>query len=145
MQKNSPSAGIYTSIEELASMRYNTTGLNPLAHKKALASMAGGHISSFRGRGIDFSEVRIYQPGDDIRNIDWRVTARTNKPHTKLYREERERPVYIVVDQCQSMFFGSKKTFKSVTAARAAANLAWGTIDNGDRVGGLVFSDNPTR
>ncbi|MBV1882333.1 MAG: DUF58 domain-containing protein [Pseudomonadales bacterium] len=135
-------SGAYTSIEELVSMRHNSSRVNLLAHKKALTSLAGGHASSFRGKGIDFSEVRIYQPGDDIRNIDWRVTARTNKPHTKLYREERERPVYLVVDQSQSMFFGSKSVFKSVTAAKAAASLAWGTIGNGDRIGGFVFSDN---
>jgi len=142
MQNPTHTEGVYTTIEELVSMRYHATGLSLQAQKKALASMTGGHASPFRGRGIDFSEVRIYQPGDDVRNIDWRVTARTNKPHTKLYREERERPVYIVVDQCQSMFFGSKTSFKSVTAARAAATLAWGALENGDRVGGFVFSDD---
>ena len=141
MEKSNRPEGVYVSIEDLVSMRYGTTGINLLAHKKALVSMTGGHASAFRGRGIDFSEVRIYQPGDDVRNIDWRVTARTNKPHTKLYQEERERPVYLVVDQSQSMFFGSKKSFKSVTAAKAAANLAWGALENGDRVGGFIFSD----
>src|SRR5690606_3027976 len=83
-----------------------------------------------------------YQPGDDIRTIDWRVTARTGRPFTKVFREERERPVIIGVDQSSSMYFGSQVAFKSVVAAEAAAIICWTTVDNGDRVGGVVFGDD---
>lgn len=133
--------GLTTSIEELVNLRLDTRGFDLRSSRKALASMIGGHNSSFRGRGIDFDEVRLYQPGDEVRSIDWRVTARRGKPHTKVFREERERPIYLVLDQRQSLFFGSKVAFKSVTAARAAAILAWASKDNGDRVGGFLFSE----
>ena len=89
---------------------------------------------------MEFEEVRAYQPGDDIRNMDWRVTARTGRPHTKLFREERERPVLFLVDLGPSMAFGTRVAFKSVVAARAAALLAWAARDNGDRIGGIVFA-----
>jgi uncharacterized protein (DUF58 family) len=98
-------------------------------------------LSRHRGRGVDFAEVRLYQPGDDVRSIDWRVTARKAKPHTKVYREERERPTLIVVDQSRAMFFGSRVRMKSVAAAECAALLAWHSVDAGDRVGGLVYDD----
>lgn len=134
--------GVYISMEELVALQSHHCHLDLRGRRKALTAMAGSHHSSFRGRGIDFDEVRIYEPGDDVRNIDWRVTARTGKPHTKLFREERERPIYIVVDQSQSMFFGSQQAFKSVVAAKAAGYLAWGSREHGDRVGGFLFNDN---
>lgn len=90
---------------------------------------------------MEFDESRLYQAGDDIRNIDWRVTARTGKPHTKLFREERERPVFVWVDYRAPMFFATRGVYKSVFAARAAALIAWNAIQQGDRVGGLVFSE----
>lgn len=133
--------GVYVSMDELVGFRAADLQLDLRGKRKALAAMAGAHRSSFRGRGIDFDEVRIYQPGDDVRNIDWRVTARTGKAHTKLFREERERPVYLVVDQRQPMFFGSQNAFKSVVAARIAASLAWATRSHGDRIGGFLFND----
>jgi len=101
----------------------------------------GSRLSRHRGRGVDFAEVRLYQPGDDVRSIDWRVTARKAKPHTKVYREERERPTLVVVDQSRPMFFGSRVRMKSVAAAECAALLAWHAVDAGDRVGGLVYDD----
>ena len=104
-------------------------------------SHSGGRLSRHRGRGVDFAEVRLYQPGDDVRSIDWRVTARKAKPHTKVYREERERPTLVVVDQSRAMYFGSRVRMKSVAAAECAALLAWHAVDSGDRVGGLVFND----
>ncbi len=133
--------GVYVSMEELAAIQNTHAQLDLRSRRKSLATVAGTHRSTFRGRGIDFDEVRIYNPGDDVRNIDWRVTARSGKPHTKLFREERERPVYLVVDQSQSMFFGSRVAFKSVVAARAAAYLAWACRQQGDRVGGCLFND----
>ena len=101
----------------------------------------GGFLSPFKGRGMEFDEARPYQPGDDVRNMDWRVTARTNKPHSKVFREERERPILLWVDFRSAMFFGTQNCFKSVLAARAAALLAWKTSQAGDRLGGLLFSD----
>ena len=101
----------------------------------------GGFLSPFKGRGMEFDEARPYQPGDDVRNMDWRVTARTNKPHSKVFREERERPVLLWVDFRAPMFFGTQNCFKSVLAARVAALLAWKTSQGGDRLGGLLFSD----
>ena len=108
----------------------------PGAPRRALSALAGPNKSNFRGRGIEFEEVRSYQPGDDIRGIDWRVTARTGSAHTKLFREERERPVLVAVDQRSSMFFGSSHCFKSVLAAQLAGLLAWSALEAGDRVAG---------
>lgn len=134
--------GVYVSMNELIGLQASHAKLDLSGQRKSLAIMAGAHRSSFRGRGIDFDEVRVYAPGDDIRHIDWRVTARTGKTHTKLYHEERERPVYLVIDQRQSMFFGTQDAFKSVVAARTAAYLAWAAKDHGDRVGGFLFNDS---
>ena len=91
---------------------------------------------------MEFDESRVYQPGDDPRNMDWRVTARAGTPHVKLFREERERPVWLLVDQGPSMRFGTRVAFKSVVAARVAALLGWAASDRGDRVGGLVFDES---
>lgn len=134
-------AGVYADLSNLLHCRLLAKDLTLSKQRKILNSQAGLHTSRFRGRGIDFSEVRAYQSGDDMRSIDWRVTARTGKPHTKLYAEERERPTLIILDQSQSMFFGSKQAFKSVRAAQAAALLAWAALARGDRVGGIIFSD----
>ena len=112
-----------------------------LTSNRIRARMSGQYVSAFRGRGMEFDEARPYQPGDDIRSIDWRVTARTGRTHTKLFREERERPVLLWVDFRRSMFFGTRNYFKSVLAARIAGLLAWTTAQQGDRLGGLVFSD----
>jgi uncharacterized protein (DUF58 family) len=105
----------------------------------------GAYVSRFRGRGMEFDESRPYQPGDDPRNIDWRVTARSSGAYTKLFREERERPVLIVVDLGSSMHFATQGSFKSVVASRAAALLSWAAHHRGDRLGGLVFGDTTHR
>jgi len=106
------------------------------------AARGGNYLSSFKGRGMEFDETRPYTPGDDIRNLDWRVTARTGKTHTKLFREERERPVFLVVDARAPMFFATRGVFKSVMAARLAAIVAWSAQHHGDRVGGQIFSES---
>lgn len=113
----------------------------PLFSNSVKAQKAGGYLSSFRGRGMEFHESRPYQPGDDIRAIDWRVTARSGRTHTKVYREERERPVLLWVDLCRPMFFGTRNCFKSVLASKLAALLAWSSALHGDRLGGLIFSE----
>jgi len=103
------------------------------------ARLAGAHLSRFQGRGIEFDEVRPYQPGDEIRNMDWRVTARTGKPHTKLFQEERERPSLLLLDMRPSMFFATQGALKAVIAAECASLLAWSVMQQGDRVGGMIL------
>jgi uncharacterized protein (DUF58 family) len=105
----------------------------------------GAYVSHFRGRGMEFDESRPYQPGDDPRNIDWRVTARSSEAYTKLFREERERPVLVVVDLRNNMHFATRGCFKSVSASRAAALVAWAGHHRGDRLGGLIFGDTTHR
>lgn len=135
-----PASGAYVELNDLIALRFPAKQIQLTRRKRALQTLAGPNKSNFRGRGIDFEEVRNYQPGDDIRAIDWRVTARTGIAHTKVFREERERPMLIVVDQRNSMFFGSQCCFKSVLAAHLSSLLAWSALDAGDRVGGLVFN-----
>ncbi len=134
-------AGAYCDLPQLLGQRMPGQRLNLARRKRALSLLSGPNKSNFRGRGIDFEEVRAYQPGDDIRTIDWRVTARTGRPHTKVFREERERPVLVAVDLRQRMFFGSRRCLKSVLACHAAALLCWAALHQGDRVGGLVFNE----
>lgn len=105
----------------------------------------GAYVSHFKGRGMEFDESRPYQPGDDPRNIDWRVTARSSEAYTKLFREERERPILIMTDLRSNMHFATQGCFKSVNGARAAALLAWAAHHRGDRLGGLVFGDTRHR
>ncbi|MDF1766095.1 MAG: DUF58 domain-containing protein [Gammaproteobacteria bacterium] len=135
------SRGALISLAQLLIQRQAAKTLAYLSQARSIAGISGLHLSKIRGRGIDFEEFRPYQAGDDIRLIDWRATARTGRAVTKVFREERERPVIIAVDQCASMYFGSQVAFKSVIAAQAAALFCWLAVDNGDRVGGLVFSD----
>jgi uncharacterized protein (DUF58 family) len=111
-------------------------------HRKIRAKQSGGYISRFKGRGMEFDETRLYQAGDDIRSIDWRVTARTGKTHTKIFREERERPVFISVDCRATMQFATRGVFKSVLATKIAALLAWTAHHHGDRIGGQLFFDD---
>ena len=116
-----------------------------LDHSTIKSKQSGGYLSSTKGRGMEFDEARLYQPGDDIRSIDWRVTARTGKPYTKLFREERERPVFLSVDLRPSMFFATRGVFKSVQAAHLAALLAWSALRQGDRIGGQIFTHQTQR
>ena len=133
--------GAYTELSALLRCRFAAQDLKLFAHQPARSLLSGGERTRFRGRGMDFEEVRLYQPGDDIRSIDWRVTARTQVAHTKIFREERERPVFMLVDQRSPLFFGSTRCFKSVLAAHIAALLGWAALANGDRLGALVFGD----
>lgn len=127
-----------------------TAGLVALSQKSRGLSLKAGMIgalqsgdyqSAFKGRGMEYDESRLYQAGDDIRNIDWRVTARTGKAHTKLFCEEHERPVHLWVDFREPMFFATRGKFKAVIAAELASLFAWTAHRQGDRVGGIVFSD----
>jgi len=128
------------SVPGLVRLQQYSTSLNRKPGR-ILALQAGDYHSSFKGRGMEFSESRSYAAGDDIRNLDWRVMARTGEPYTKLFREERERPVFFWVDFRAPMFFATRGMYKSVLAARLASILAWGVSAHSDRVGGLIFSD----
>lgn len=134
--------GIDISINELIQYQTKTSLINLAARKDLHGKMSGNYLARSKGRGMEFDEVRHYQTGDDIRAIDWRVTARTGITHTKVFREEVERPVLIATDLSTNMFFGSKLLFKSVQAAHLAALVAWHAKDRGDRVGGIVFNQN---
>ena len=131
-------SGVEVSVDDLIGLRFRAQRLELGIARRARHSMTGAHGSRFRGRGMEFAESRIYQPGDDVRSIDWRVTARTGRPHTKLFQEERERPVILLVDLGVSMFFGTRTAYKSVLAAETAALIAWAAMHGGDRVGALV-------
>jgi uncharacterized protein (DUF58 family) len=132
---------VYASLPGLLALRHKATGFSFLPRQPLHSLLSGRHAARVRGRGLNFEEIRAYHPGDDIRTIDWKVTARTRKPHTRVFTEERERPALLVVDQRIDMFFGSRVNMKSVTAAEAAALGAWRILGQGDRVGALVFND----
>lgn len=136
---------VFTSLEELLKMEGVSRHFSLRAKNQKVSSILGGkHASKLRGRGLDFEEVRLYSKGDDIRNIDWKVTARTKETHTRVFSEEKEKPALIIVDQTKSMFFGSQVRTKSVVAAELAATLAFQVLKQGDRVGGVVFADEGT-
>lgn len=129
-------AGVVATLAELIALRGQASRSAAVA---ATGCAPGGHAAGHRSRGMEFSEARPYQSGDDVRSIDWRQTARRGKPYTKLFQEERERPVSLLVDLGPGMRFGTRLAFKSVVAARAAALLAWSAVAAGDRVGGIVW------
>jgi uncharacterized protein (DUF58 family) len=133
--------GAYANLDELIRLQYKATGFTFLPRQPIHSILAGRHASRLRGRGLNFEEIRRYLPGDDVRNIDWKVTARVQKPHVRVYTEEKDRPALLVVDQRMSMFFGSRRALKSVVAAEAAALAAWRVLSMGDRVGAIVFGD----
>jgi len=133
-------AGIHPQVDELIDLRFIARGLSLAPRKPVSATTAGVYQSRFRGRGVDYLESRSYQAGDDIRNMDWRVTARSGKPHTKLFQEERERPVIVLLDCGASMFFGTQCSLKSVLAARLAACIGWAAVQSGDRIGAFGFA-----
>lgn len=133
--------GVVVTLEELVRLGLESRGLSFKARQPAHSLLSGRNASRLRGRGLDFEELRAYQPGDDLRTMDWRVTARARSPYVRVYQEAKERPVLLVVDQRASMFFGSKQEMKSVTAAKAAAVVAHCVLHSGDRVGAVVFDD----
>ncbi|MFP5497646.1 MAG: DUF58 domain-containing protein [Gammaproteobacteria bacterium] len=132
---------VYVSLGQLMALQFQTRGLNFVARQPQGSILAGNHASRLRGRGLNFDELRRYQPGDDLRHLDWRASLRTGKPVIRTFTEERDRPALIVVDQRMSMFFGSVRSFKSAVAAELGALAAWMVFNAGDRVGGLVFND----
>jgi uncharacterized protein (DUF58 family) len=133
---------VYTDVSALTRLRHDARGFSFLPRQPIHSLLSGRKLSRLRGRGLDFEELRHYRPGDDIRDMDWRVTNRTGKPHVRVYTEERDRPVVLVVDQRLSMFFGSRNKMKSVIAAELAALSAWRVIEQGDRIGAILFNDD---
>jgi len=133
--------GIYVTTEGLVALEGRARDLAFVQKARSHQQLAGRMQSAMRGRGLIFEELRDYLPGDDIRSIDWRVTARTSRPVVRVYGEEKERPAILVVDQRINMFFGSRRAMKSVTAAEAAILCAWRILGSGDRIGGFVFND----
>ncbi|MGZ5059528.1 MAG: DUF58 domain-containing protein [Methylobacter sp.] len=142
--KTTASELVSVSLKTLVDLARPAAGLN-LKHAAIRSGQSGGYLSRFKGRGMEFEEARTYQPGDDIRSIDWRVTARTGETHTKVFREERERPVFISVDDRPAMHFATRGVFKSVLAAKLAGLLAWAAQHHGDRIGGQLFTDTVCR
>jgi len=129
------------ALQELILLKADARGFSFLPRQPVNSLLAGRHASRLRGRGLAFEELRHYNQGDDVRTIDWRATARLRSTYVRVYSEERERPVLLVVDQRRPMFFGSRRAMKSVTAAEAAALGAWRVLRTGDRVGGIVFNE----
>jgi len=136
------SEDIHTNLRALLRLRYTAQGFSYLPRQPVRSLLSGRKKSRLRGRGLDFDELRHYRPGDDIRTMDWRVTNRTGKPHVRVYTEERDRPVIVLVDQRLPMFFGSRQKMKSVVAAEVAAITAWRVLAVGDRIGAILFNDS---
>ena len=136
---NSPANPTHVALDELIALAALAQGASLARRQRSPALRSGASSSRWRGRGVDFRESRIYQAGDEIRHMDWRVTARSGKPHTKLFEEEREQGLLLAMDLNPGMRFGTRVRFKSVQAARAAALLAWMASAAGDRVGALGF------
>ncbi len=133
---------VYVNLHHLLRLRHQATGYSFLPQQPVHSVLAGRHASRLRGRGLNFEEIRRYLPGDDVRTIDWKVTARMRKAHVRVYTEERDRAMLLLIDQRLHMFFGTRDRMKSVVAAECAALGAWRALDSGDRVGALVFNDD---
>jgi uncharacterized protein (DUF58 family) len=133
--------GVYADLEDLVRIRFRARDFSFQPRQPVTSVLSGRYGSRLRGRGLDFEELRRYQHGDDLRTMDWRVTARTRSPHVRVFTEEKDRAVLLVVDQRLNMFFGTRNRLKSVTAAELAALGAWRALDVGDRIGAVLFND----
>lgn len=139
-----PAAGAaraFVTLDALLRLKHRARGFSFLPRQPVHSLLAGRHASRLRGRGLNFEELRHYIEGDDTRTIDWLATARLRSPYVRVYSEERDRPVLLLVDQRSAMFFGSRRAMKSVAAAEAAALAAWRVTSLGDRIGAVVFGD----
>ena len=142
---NKKDSSIYVDLNELRRLKYLAKGFSFTPNQPANSALSGKNVSKLRGRGLNFEELRHYRPGDDIRAMDWKVTQRTGKPHIKVFTEERERNVFLAIDQRMTMFFGSSNKMKSVIAAELAALIAWQISDSGDRIGAVIYNDRQTK
>jgi uncharacterized protein (DUF58 family) len=134
-------SGVYVSLDDLLALEHRGPRVSFKPRQPVHSLLSGRFASRMRGRGLNFEEIRDYRSGDDVRSIDWKVTARLQRPHVRVFKEERDRQTVLVVDQRLSMFFGSRRAMKSVAAAEAAAIGAWRVLGAGDRVGAIVFND----
>ena len=132
--------GLSVSLEELMNMRHYLAYIKRKKRKQTFSCQAGDIKSAFKGRGMEFEEIRAYNLGDDVRDIDWRVTARKEIPYTKLYAEEKDHQIYVWLDLSAPMLFGSKKELKAVTASKIAALLGWLALENKDRFGCIIYN-----
>ena len=135
--------GLVASLEDLMEQRKNVRYLH-IKTRLNSSVQAGDVKSAFKGRGIELEESREYAFGDDVRDIDWRITARKNTPYTKIYNEEKDREIYVLLDLSSSMVFGTRKELKSVTASKITALLGWMAQENNDRFGALIFDGQNT-
>lgn len=140
--ENGGNVGVYVQLDDLVRLQHKASGFSFLPRQPVHSILSGSHASKLRGRGLNFEELRNYLPGDDTRNIDWKVTARTRTPYVRVYTEEKDRTAWLLVDQRVNMFFGSQQRMKSVVAAEVAAISAWRVLKVGDRVGALVITDS---
>ncbi len=134
--------GLFVTVDDLIAQRryahqWQLSKLNQLTTEQT-----GDVKSAFKGRGMEFEEIRAYTFGDDVRDIDWRVTARKQLPYTKLYAEEKDREIYVLLDLSPYMLFGTKRELKSVCAAKIAARIGWQSLKNKDRFGMVLFDGN---
>ncbi|WP_298441156.1 DUF58 domain-containing protein [uncultured Ferrimonas sp.] len=137
--------GVALNLKELIARAEHQTLVRSHHTGNARAAQAGERLSRLKGRGMEFAEVRAYQYGDDVRTIDWRVTARTGKAHTKLFRDEREQPLLLCVDLGSTMQLGSKLVLQAVQAAHLAATIGWHASSQGDRLGGVIANEQQHR
>ncbi|TWT43526.1 hypothetical protein KOR42_44670 [Thalassoglobus neptunius] len=142
MSEAKRTSSVHVTLEQLVRLQHEAKGFSLLPRQPVKSLLNGRHGSRLRGRGLSFEELREYRPGDDIRSMDWKATARLRKPHVRVFTEDRERPVLMLVDQRSNMFFGSARATKATTAAELAALCAWRTLDVGDRVGAILFNDH---
>ena len=133
--------GVYANLDDLIRIQFKARNFSFLPQQPVTSVLSGRYASRLRGRGLNFEEIRRYLPGDDIRTMDWKVTARTRSPHVRVYTEEKDRAILLVVDQRINMFFGTRDKLKSVTAAELAALGAWRAVAVGDRIGAVIFND----
>lgn len=148
MQKNKAieiDPRIACSLHKLLSLKEKAIGFTFLPKYVPTSKLSGRHGSKFRGRGINFEELRSYKVGDDVKSIDWKVTLKTGTPHIRVYSEEKDRNVILCVDQTESMFFSSIDTMKSVVSAELAALCAWRALSDNDRVGAILMSNEENK
>ncbi len=138
------SNGLYASLEDLFEQKKYLPYIRQ-KHLQTTSDQVGNIRSAFKGRGIEFEEVRSYGFGDDVRDIDWRVTARLGNTYTKVFSEEKDREVYVVLDLSPYMVFATKKELKSVSASKITALLGWLSLSNKDRFGIILYDGIKTK
>ncbi len=138
-KNENPGKGLFVLPEDLIGMRRYIAYMRALERRRSFSHQAGDIKSAFKGRGMELEEIRSYTFGDDVRDIDWRVTARKEAPYTKVFAEEKDREIYVWLDLSAPMVFGTRRELKTVAAAKTAALLGWLAFENKDRFGCIIF------